>query len=106
MPPRPTESGRSSMVLRKTRIGTRLGVGFGIILAIMMVVTVGGTALGQKSRHDLMKVQDANSRKEAVANEMKALVLEQSAVMRNIGLHADLKAMHQDEDRSRRLGKM
>ena len=94
------------MVLRKTRIGTRLGVGFGIILAIMMVVTVGGTALAQKSRHDLMKVQAAAGQKEGIANEMKALVLEQSAVMRNIGLHADIKAMHQDEDRSRRLGKM
>jgi methyl-accepting chemotaxis protein len=94
------------MVLRKTKIGTRLALGFGAILAIMMVVTVGGTALSQHSRRDLAQVHDAAGRKEGLAADMKALVLEQSAVMRNIGLHADIKAMHQDEDRSRRLGKM
>src|SRR5579859_4812582 len=36
---------------------------------------------------------------------MKALALEQSAVMRNIGLHSDIKAMQADEDRARALGK-
>src|SRR5258706_2435386 len=37
---------------------------------------------------------------------MKALALEQSAVMRNIGLHSDIKAMQIDEDRTRSLGRM
>jgi hypothetical protein len=35
---------------------------------------------------------------------MKALALEQSAVMRNIGLHSDIKAMQGDEDRARAAG--
>ncbi|HUP30434.1 MAG TPA: methyl-accepting chemotaxis protein [Usitatibacter sp.] len=94
------------MVLRKTKIGTRLALGIGAILAIMTVVTIGGTALSQKSRRDLAEVHDASGAKEALAADMKAIVLEQSAVMRNIGLHSDIKAMQQDEDRSRRLGKM
>ncbi len=94
------------MVLRKTKIGTRLGLGIGAILAIMTVVTLGGTMLSQKSRRDLAEVHEAAGKKEALAADMKAVVLEQSAVMRNIGLHADIKAMQQDEDRSRRLGKM
>ena len=93
------------MVLRKTRIGTRLALGFGAILAIMMVVTVGGTVVSQKSRKDLALVLEAAGAKENLAANMKAVVLEQSAVMRNIGLHADIKAMQNDEDRSRRLGK-
>jgi methyl-accepting chemotaxis protein len=93
------------MVLRKTRIGTRLALGFGAILAIMMVVTVGGTAVSQKSRKDLAAVLEAAGAKENLAAAMKAVVLEQSAVMRNIGLHSDIKAMQGDEDRSRRLGK-
>jgi len=93
------------MVLRKTRIGTRLALGFGAILAIMMVVTVGGTAVTQKSRKDLAAVLEDAGAKETLAASMKAVVLEQSAVMRNIGLHADIKAMQNDEDRSRRLGK-
>ena len=44
------------MTLRKLRIGTRLGLGFGVILAIMVAVAVGGTALGKKSRDDLAQV--------------------------------------------------
>jgi X-X-X-Leu-X-X-Gly heptad repeat protein len=94
------------MDLRKLRIGTRLAFGFGAILAIMMVVSVAGTWLGKKSRDDLAAVHDASAAKISLANEMKALALEQSAVMRNIGLHSDIKAMQIDEDRARRLGKM
>jgi methyl-accepting chemotaxis protein len=33
-------------------------------------------------------------------------VLEQSTVMRNVGLHSDLKSMQMDEDRAKRLGQM
>jgi methyl-accepting chemotaxis protein len=94
------------MVLRKLRIGPRLALGFGAILAIMMVVSVAGTWLGKKSRDDLAAVHDASAAKISLANDMKALALEQSAVMRNIGLHSDIKAMQIDEDRARRLGKM
>jgi methyl-accepting chemotaxis protein len=93
------------MFLRKLRIGPRLALGFGAILAIMMVVSVGGTALGKKSREDLAAVVASASEKDALAAEMKALALEQSAVMRNIGLHSDIKAMQGDEDRARALGK-
>jgi methyl-accepting chemotaxis protein len=93
------------MLLRKLKIGTRLALGFGAILAIMMAVSVGGTWLGKKSRDDLAAVHDGTASKLNLAAEMKALALEQSAVMRNIGLHTDIKAMQLDEDRARRLGK-
>jgi methyl-accepting chemotaxis protein len=93
------------MILRRMRIGTRLALGFGAILAIMLVVSVGGTALGKKSRDELAAVVAVAGAKESLAAEMKALALEQSAVMRNIGLHSDIKAMQSDEDRARQLGK-
>ncbi len=93
------------MMLRKLRIGTRLALGFGVILAIMMTVSVGGTWLGKKSRDDLAVVHEATAAKLNLAAEMKALALEQSAVMRNIGLHSDIKAMQREEDRARQLGK-
>ncbi len=94
------------MVLRKLRIGTRLALGFGAILAIMLAVSVGGTWLGKQSRDDLAAVHAAAGVKNGLANDMKALALEQSSVMRNIGLHSDIKAMQMDEDRARRLGAM
>ncbi|MGE5095108.1 MAG: methyl-accepting chemotaxis protein [Betaproteobacteria bacterium] len=93
------------MMLRKLRIGTRLGLGFGAILVIMVVVAVGGTALGKKSRDDLAATIEGATAKERLAAEMKALVLEQSAAMRNVGLHSDIKGMQADEDRAKALGK-
>lgn len=94
------------MLLRKLKIGSRLAIGFGVILAVMMIMSVGGTALGTKSREELATVVAVASAKERLASEMKALVLEQSTVMRNVGLHSDLKAMQMDEDRAKRLGQM
>src|SRR5258706_9651487 len=94
------------MGLRELRIGTRLAIGFGAILAIMMVVSFGASWLGTKSRDDLNAVTAAAHAKQDLAAEMKALALEQSAVMRNIGLHSDIKMMQIEEDRTRRLGSM
>jgi methyl-accepting chemotaxis protein len=94
------------MFLRKLKIGSRLGLGFGVILAVMIAVSVGGTALGKKSRDDLAAVLAAAGVKERLAADMKTLVLEQSTVMRNVGLHSDLKSMQMDEDRAKRLGQM
>ena len=93
------------MLLRNLKIGTRLAVGFGAVLLVMVVVAVGGTAVAKKSRDDLTATLQATGAKERMAAEMKALVLEQSSVMRNIGLHSDIKAMQADEDRARNLGK-
>jgi len=94
------------MLLRKVKIGSRLAFGFGVIVLVMMVVSLGGTALGKKSRDELARVVAMTGEKERLAAEMRSLVLEQSATMRNIGLHSELKAMQMDEDRARRLGTM
>ncbi|HUL96990.1 MAG TPA: methyl-accepting chemotaxis protein [Usitatibacter sp.] len=91
--------------MRSLRIGLRLALGFGAIVVILMVVSVTATWLGKKSREDLLAAQSAANAKLELANEMKVLTLEQSAVMRNIGLHSDIKQMQGDEDRARSLGK-
>src|SRR5215831_3291094 len=92
-------------MLRKLRIGTRLSLGFALVLAIVLTVTVVATWLGQKSRDDLAAVHAATSAKLQLANQMKTLTLEQSSAMRDIGLHSDIKAMQADEDRARGLGR-
>src|SRR5258708_29872797 len=94
------------MFLRNLRIGTRLALGFGAVLAVMLTVSIAGTWLGKKSRDDLAGVVATAGAKQNLAAEMKALALEQSAVMRNIGLHSDIKAMQLHEHRARSLGRM
>ena len=91
-------------MLRSLKIGTRLALGFGLVLAIVLAVSVAATWLGQKSRDELAAVHASTNAKLTLAAEMKALSLEQSSVMRNIGLHSDIKAMQADEDRARELG--
>jgi len=93
------------MLLRNLKIGFRLALGFGLVLLVLVVVAVGGTLAAKSSRDELSAVLQATSAKERLAAEMKALVLEQSSVMRNIGLHSDIKAMQGDEDRAKALGK-
>jgi methyl-accepting chemotaxis protein len=94
------------MLLRNLKIGSRLVLGFGLIMLVMIAVSIAGTALGKKSRDDLSVAIAQAGQKERLAADMKSLVLEQSTSMRNIGLHSDLKAMQMDEDRARRLGQM
>ncbi|NKE67509.1 HAMP domain-containing protein [Ramlibacter sp. RBP-2] len=93
------------MQLRFLKIGTRLGVGFGAVLALMTAVALTGSYFQNQSREDLAASLGAASAKEALVSKMKFLMLEQSAAMRNIGLHSEVKAMNQEADRARELGK-
>ena len=93
------------MILRNLSIGTRLAAGFGTVLVVMLAASVAATYIGQKSRDEFAAVVERAGSKERLAADIKALALEQSATMRNIGLQTDIKAMQGDEDRARRLGK-
>ena len=93
------------MILRNLRIGTRLAVGFGTILAFMMVLVLGVTILTKKSRDDLAAVLNQASAKESLAARMKSASLEQSALIRNIGLHAEVKDANADADAARALSR-
>src|SRR5258708_40330970 len=93
------------MFLRKMTIGTRLALAFGVIVAIMVLVSAGGTLLAQRSRDELAGVIEAARAKEDLAANMKALAPEQASVVRNIGLHTHLKARQGAQDAARNLGK-
>ncbi len=88
------------MILRNLTIGTRLALGFGAILAILMAVSVGGTALGTKSRKDLAAVSAMATAKERLASDMQEQVLDRSSIMRNVGLLQDFKAMQAEQQKA------
>ena len=91
------------MVLRKLKIGTRLALGFGVILLMMVAVALGTVLLDKMNRDQLAETIAAASAKEQLAIQMKTLALEQSSAMRNIGLHSDIRAMQAEEDHIKSL---
>ena len=93
------------MILRRISIGTRLAAGFGVVLAVMLGVSVIGAYMAQKSRDQFTDLVHNLGTKERLAGEMKTLALQQSSVMRNIGLHSEIHAMQADEDRARAFGR-
>jgi methyl-accepting chemotaxis protein len=90
-------------MLRNLRIGTRLALGFGAIVVVMVGVAVGATLYGKASRKELATLIEAAGAKEALAADMKSLLLEQANYMRNVGLQTEVKDMQASEDRAKQL---
>lgn len=87
------------MKLRNVRIGVRLGIGFGVILTILVLVIVANNALGDSSRMRLITGLEAANGKVLLATKMKTVILESGLAMRNIGLQSDVEAMQKEVDK-------
>lgn len=93
------------MKLRRLNLATRLGVGFGIILAILVALVVVGNALNLSNKKNLNNGLELANTKAELAVTMKSALLESSIAMRDIGLQADLKGMRVEEGRVKEPGK-
>jgi methyl-accepting chemotaxis protein len=85
------------MNLRTVRIGTRLGIGFGIILVLVVCVLLADiviSANGRRVQNEGLKVATA---KVAVASMMRSAVLEGGIAMRNVGLQYSTPEMQKEE---------
>ncbi|HYD94457.1 MAG TPA: methyl-accepting chemotaxis protein [Noviherbaspirillum sp.] len=85
------------MNLRTVRIGTRLGIGFGIILVTVVCVLAADiiiSANGRRIQNEGLKVATA---KAEVANAMRGAVLEGGIAMRNVGLQYSTPEMQREE---------
>ncbi|HZW20015.1 methyl-accepting chemotaxis protein [Noviherbaspirillum sp.] len=85
------------MNLRTVRIGTRLGIGFGIILVLVVCVLAADiviSANGRQVQNEGLKVATA---KVAVASAMRSAVLEGGIAMRNVGLQYSTPEMQKEE---------
>ena len=85
------------MNLRSIHIGPRLGLGFGIILAILVVMV--GTDIFLSSRNKAKLMDDIHSvnAKIVLASSMKNALLEGGLAMRNIGLQTEVDSMQKEE---------
>jgi methyl-accepting chemotaxis protein len=91
------------MILRKLKIGSRLAVGFGAVMVLLVGAAIGAVVLDKLNRDRLTTTLAAASAKEQLAVEMKLLALEQASALRNLVIIADQKAMAAENDRIKSL---
>ena len=90
------------MNLRTFRIGTRLGLGFAIVLLMFLAMLSIGKVAGDNSRATLVAGIERANAKESLANTMRAALLEGSVAMCNIGVQQDVSAMQKEEAKVKR----
>ncbi len=85
------------MNFRNLRIGPRLGIGFGIVLTILVAMILIGNTLNASNKSKLIAGLAKTSEKSALAGSMKGSLLEIAIAMRNIGLTSDVPVMQKEE---------
>jgi methyl-accepting chemotaxis protein len=87
------------MNLRNVRIGVRLAIGFGVILALLTVVVVTGNVINGNNTNTLTKALEATNAKTSLAYEMRGALLETAVAMRNTALQSEVAATQQEEEK-------
>jgi methyl-accepting chemotaxis protein len=85
------------MNLRNVRIGSRLALGFGSILVILVLALVLSGLLNTSNKRHLVEGLATADHKLELAGAMKNALLEGGIAMRDIGLQSDLAAMQKDD---------
>ena len=85
------------MNLRNVRIGSRLALGFGSILFILVLALVLGSVFNASNKRQLVDGLATANHKLELAGAMKNALLEGGIAMRDIGLQSDLAAMQKDD---------
>ena len=87
------------MNLRNLKIGTRLALGFALILGGIVAVMLLVNALNASNRKDMSENLRLANQKQALANLMKSSLYESGIAMRNIGIQSDVGEMQKEEGR-------
>jgi methyl-accepting chemotaxis protein len=74
------------MNIRTVKIGTRLGMGFGIILALLVCVLAVDIVISANVRHTQNEGMKRANAKAVLANAMRGAILEGGIASRNVGL--------------------
>ncbi|SHG59050.1 methyl-accepting chemotaxis protein [Massilia sp. CF038] len=87
------------MSLRDFKIGTRLAIGFGSILLILVAMVVLTNVLNGRNKSELLGGLTTSNAKNLHAATMKSAMLETGIAMRNIGLQSDVALMQKEQDK-------
>ncbi|HTD04432.1 methyl-accepting chemotaxis protein [Undibacterium sp.] len=85
------------MDLRNLRIGTRLAIGFGVILAMLIIVLAADSVFSANNRRQMMAGLETVNNKSAQAAAMKSSLLEGGIAIRNIGLQTEISDMNKQQ---------
>ena len=85
------------MNLRDFNIGTRLSIGFGSILLILVAMVLAANFFNYSNKSQLTKGLQLSTAKSLQAATMKSAMLETGIAMRNIGLQSDVNLMQKEE---------
>ena len=85
------------MNLRDVKIGSRLMMGFGVILLILVAMVLSANFLNYSNKAKLTKGLQLSTAKSLQAAIMKSAMLETGIAMRNIGLQSDVSLMQKEE---------
>jgi methyl-accepting chemotaxis protein len=86
-------------ILANLRTGSRLGIGFGVILLIMVTMIVFGNSLNVTNKATLMEGLEVANIKSQLAATMKSALLESGIIMRNLALQSEVPLMQKEEGR-------
>jgi methyl-accepting chemotaxis protein len=85
------------MNLRNFKIGTRLALGFGAVLLILVAMVFAVSFLNLQNKASLVSGIERSSAKTVQAEAMKSAMLETGIAIRNIGLQSDVALMQKEE---------
>ena len=84
------------MNLNRLRIGARLGIGFAIILGLLIATLVANNVVTAKGRSQMIAGLGVADSKRTEANTMKNALLEAGLAMRNMGMLSEVSAMEKE----------
>jgi methyl-accepting chemotaxis protein len=82
--------------LSNIRIGSRLALGFGMVLTILAFMVFAGNSFTASNKKELIDGLSRSNLKREAATTMKIALLEGGIAMRNVGLQADVDSMHKE----------
>jgi methyl-accepting chemotaxis protein len=88
--------------LRDMKIGTRLGVGFGLILVSASVLMAGALVSGRTSRNAMIETLQLAKQREAMAVGMQQALLNGAVAVRSMGLQTTTDGVQKDEAEAKR----
>lgn len=86
-----------SFTLRRFRISSRLILGFGVIIAIVIAMATFNSILTEKNKQKLIEDLEIAQKKSILAASMKSAILEGGLAMLNIGIQSEVAAMQSEE---------